>query len=55
MTRVIKNTTSAKGIVEIIEQVKTEKPSKSLRKHFGVLKRQIDAVEYQKKMRNEWD
>ena len=28
---------------------------KTLSVHFGKLKRGIDGVEYQKKMRNEWD
>jgi len=28
---------------------------KTLSAHFGKLKRGIDGVEYQKKMRNEWD
>lgn len=55
MTVVIKNNTSDKKIEEIIRKIKTEIPSKSLRKHFGALKRHIDGVEYQKKVRNEWD
>lgn len=52
MTFVIKNTTSNKVINEIIESLKTMKPSKGLRKHFGALKRGIDGLEYQKKIRN---
>jgi len=55
MTVVIKNNTSGKKIEEIIRKVKTEMPSKGLRKHFGALKRQIDGLDYQKKIRNEWD
>ncbi len=30
-------------------------PRKNIAKHFGALKRGIDGLEYQKKMRNEWD
>lgn len=52
MTIVIKNTTSNKAIDGIIESLKTKKPSKGLRKHFGALKREIDGLEYQKKIRN---
>lgn len=55
MTVVIKNNTSDKKIEEIIRKVKTGMPSKGLRKHFGALKRQIDGLDYQKKIRNEWD
>ncbi len=55
MTVVIKNHTSSKKIEEIIRKVKTEMPPKGLRKHFGALKRQIDGLDYQKKIRNEWD
>lgn len=31
------------------------KKKKSLRKHFGKLKRDIDGLGYQKKVRDEWD
>lgn len=52
MTVVIKNTTSNKAINGIIESLKIKEPSKGLRKHFGALKRGIDGLEYQKKIRN---
>lgn len=32
-----------------------DKKKKSLRKHFGKLKRGLSGVDYQKKIRNEWD
>ncbi|GHT32702.1 MAG: hypothetical protein LBN27_02955 [Prevotellaceae bacterium] len=31
------------------------KPKRTLETHFGKLKRGIDGLEYQKKLRNEWD
>jgi hypothetical protein len=52
MTIVIKNTTSNKAINKTIESPQAKKTSKGLRKHFGVLKRGIDGLEYQKKIRN---
>ena len=52
MTVVIKNITSNKAINEIIESLKTRKSFKGIRKHFGALKRGIDGLEYQKKIRN---
>lgn len=55
MTAIIKNTTPEKERVAIIERVKKQKNPKSLRKHFGLLKRQLDGMEYQKQLRNEWD
>lgn len=33
---------------------KKEKSKKTIRKHFGKLKRNIDAVAYQRELRNEW-
>lgn len=53
MVFIIKNTTSDKTIKDIIENIKAEKTTKGLRKHFGALKRQIDGVEYQKEIRND--
>jgi hypothetical protein len=55
MTVIVNNTTSEKKIEEIIQKIKTQNPQKGLRKHFGALKREIDGLEYQKKIRNEWD
>lgn len=55
MTAIIKNTTPEKERDAIIERVKKQKNAKSLRKHFGSLKRQLDGLEYQKLLRNEWD
>ena len=39
-----------KAITDINKAVK----KKSLRKHFGKLKRGLDGTDYQKKVRNEW-
>lgn len=54
MTAIIKNTTPEKERDFIIEQEKT-KNAESIRKHFGSLKKQLDSVEYQKQLRNEWN
>jgi hypothetical protein len=41
-------------VQEAINQLSKETAKKSLRKHFGRLKRNIDGLEYQKQVRNEW-
>ena len=44
---------SKKKVKEILEKVESLKKGK-MAKHFGALKRGIDGLEYQKKVRNEW-
>ncbi len=43
---------------EQLEEIKKKienLPRKNIAKHFGSLKRGIDGLEYQKKLRDEWD
>lgn len=54
MTIEIKTPVTREKIQEAIEQLSHETPKKSLRKHFGKLKRNIDGLDYQKQVRNEW-
>ena len=42
-------------VKKALARVSEGKKRKSLRKHFGKLKRGLGGVEYQKKVRNEWD
>ena len=46
---------SPEKIKEAIEKKSKEENRKSLRKHFGELKRGLDGMTYQKKIRNDWD
>lgn len=41
-------------VQEILREAQRSKGKKSLRNHFGKLKRGMDAVSYQKNMRNDW-
>jgi hypothetical protein len=50
----IKKPVSKQKVTEIFARISNEGKRKSLRKHFGKLKRNLDGVTYQKKMRNEW-
>ncbi len=54
MTIEIKNPVTKEKVQKAIEQLSNEGNKQSLRKHFGKLKREIDGLEYQKKMRDEW-
>lgn len=58
MTIVIKKKTSKEAIEKILLKVSSLKKEKGLRKFFGkpiVDMGELDAVTYQKKLRNEWD
>lgn len=58
MTIVIKKNTSKETIEKILLKISTLKKEKGLRKFFGKPIADIgemDAVTYQKKLRNEWD
>ena len=50
----IKKTTPPHKLKEIIAMLSETSNNKSLRKHFGKLKRGLDGLSYQKKVRNEW-
>ena len=48
-----KNATK-KQLDEVAKKLKAI-PKKSIKKHFGKLKWPVDALEYQKQIRNEWN
>ena len=51
----VKKPVTKEKIEEIIQLLTKINKKKSLRKHFGKLKRGLDGLDYQKKVRNEWD
>ncbi len=55
MTVVIKKRTTKKEIETLLQRFKKKPVKKSLRSVYGIYKVEEDAVELQKKMRNEWD
>ncbi len=59
MTIIIKKDASKKEIQEALKKVTKGNKKKltpgNLRKHFGKLKLGIDGLEFQKKVRSEWD
>lgn len=50
----IKKPVTAEKVKEALATIAKEGRKKSLRKHFGKLKRGLDGTTYQKKLRNEW-
>jgi hypothetical protein len=54
MTIEIKTPVTKEKVQQAIELLSKEEGKKSLRKHFGKLKRNVDGVEYQKQVRDEW-
>jgi hypothetical protein len=54
MTYILKKTASKKELTEILKKLKSGKPFNA-KKHLGKLKLDIDGVEYQRKLRDEWD
>jgi two-component SAPR family response regulator len=50
----IKRPVTKDKVNEAIVRITKESKKKSLRKHFGKLKRGLDGSAYQKKVRNEW-
>lgn len=42
-------------VQDALGKIQRDKGKKSLRDHFGKLKRGLDAVSYQKDIRNDWD
>lgn len=54
MVVVIDKNTSKDDLHQAISRLRKH-PQKGLRKFYGKLKRDIDGLDYQKKIRNEWD
>ncbi|MBS1947260.1 MAG: hypothetical protein JST47_05790 [Bacteroidetes bacterium] len=50
----IKKPVTKEKVKEALARISKEGKKKSLRKHFGKLKRGLNGVGYQKKIRNEW-
>jgi hypothetical protein len=50
----IKKPVTKQKVTEIFARIAGESKKKSLRKHFGKLKRNLDGVTCQKQMRNDW-
>lgn len=54
MMTVIDQPITPQKVKEALEKTQAKKNKKSLRKHFGKLKRGLDAVSHQKKLRDNW-
>ena len=54
MTIEITTPVTKEKVQQAIDQLSKESGKKSLRKHFGKLKRNLDPLDYQKQVRNEW-
>ena len=54
MTIEIKTPVTKEKVQQAIEQLRKETENKSLKKHFGKLKRNLDGLNYQKQVRDEW-
>ena len=52
MTIEIKTPVTKEKVQEAINQLSKESGKKTLRRHFGKLKRNIDGLEYQKQVRD---
>jgi DNA-binding SARP family transcriptional activator len=50
----IKTPVTREKVQQAIEQLSKETGKKNLRKHFGKLKRNINALNHQRLIRNEW-
>jgi hypothetical protein len=50
----IKPPVTKEKVQQAIEQLSKKTGKKSLRKHLGKLKRNLDGLDYQKQVRNEW-
>ena len=51
----IKTPVTKEKVRKAIMRISKEGKKKSLRKHFGNLKRGLDGLNYQKKIRDEWE
>lgn len=54
MTIEIKDPVTKEKVQNALEQLNSKSGKKSLRKHFGKLKRNLDGLDYQKQVRDEW-
>jgi hypothetical protein len=54
MTIEIKGPVTKEKVLEAIDKLSKDKPRKTLKQHFGKLKRSLDGLDYQKKVRDEW-
>jgi hypothetical protein len=55
MTVIITKKLSNKEISDTLKKISAQKSKTGLRKHFGLALDKIDALDFQKKVRNEWD
>ena len=55
MTVIVTNKITDKEIKKAIKEMLVNKKKKSLRAFFGTAVEKIDGVEFQKKLRDEWD
>jgi hypothetical protein len=55
MTLIITKKLSKKEISDTLKKINAKKSKAGLRKHFGLATDKIDALDFQKKIRNEWD
>lgn len=55
MTVVIKKKTTKKEVEKFLQKIENLPKKKSLRNVYGIFPIEGDAVEIQKKLRNEWD
>ena len=54
MTIEIKTPVTKEKVQAAINQLSKKNGKKGLRRHFGKLKRDLDGLDYQKQVRNEW-
>jgi hypothetical protein len=55
MTLIIHKKATEKEIRETLSKINDKKKSGGLKKHFGLSEKKIDALDFQKTTRNEWD
>ena len=55
MATVIKKGTPKKDAKKLVDEAVAKAGKKDLRKYAGILKTDIDPLEYQKQLRNEWE
>lgn len=55
MATIIKKGTSAKKAKQLIDEAVSKAGKKDLKKYAGVLKTDIDPLDYQKQVRDEWE
>ena len=54
MVTVIKKGTPIEKMKKLMNEAFSKSPKKDIRKYAGILKSDIDPLEFQKQMRNEW-